>query len=705
MMNDGKGASYAQAHGYAWPSLSSLDSSSEGRLGQARKHGPTRGSAVPSFIIHHSSLIIQKCLVVALLAACPALARAGEPSTQMKPISFGNLSGDLGLFYRTREDTRSTGTEKTKTREQIIQEQLGLGLQGSIIHPYFLQFNMDALLGLSQERYTQNNESSSGSGEVLEYSFAADILKEKALPAHIYAGRSDRFVPRQFAPSLRSQRDTYGGLLRWISDDTPMVFSFDRIKTSDQEKAFGGEISHGDTWTAAWSGTFDLDHFGEVMLDYVHSQIRDDLSRTYTDSDEVRLRHDIFFDPDQRYRLVSNLRYLDERGTPYAREFDADTLFDVRHLDNFSTNYAFSYLQRERFGISQEYWDARAGFRHDLYESLTTTGSVHKGQDAYSSGLSSDRTGGTLRFDYRKTDALGTLFLGISGTYENTAGRGVTTTLFVVNEPHQLSAGTPALLINSNVDLSSIVVTDSAGTAFYVAGTDYSVTQVGSLTELRRILGGRIDENQDVLVDYTYRQPGARSEDEFTRIYYARHAFLFGFTPYVRYMQRDDSISPKSPDLIEDDARILTIGAEQTLGRLMLTGEWEDAQEEKAPYRATRLGASYFLARGGNTRDTVAADYTQHRYLPPFERTTDTYSLRNVLDYQLTKTLLWQYTFEYRLENDSVNKKTRSLVNRIGLDWAFRSVQAGIDVEHALIDSNRSDNESFLFMLNVRREF
>ena len=667
---------------------------------------PKAQSPMPSLIIHHSSFIIPLRFVsLALLAACTVWAQAAEQGAQMKPISFDKLSGSLGGLYRTRQDSRSTATEETKTREQIIEEQLGLDLQGSIVHPYFLQFNMDALLGLSQERYTQNDESSSDNGQVLEYNFAADILKAKPFPGHIYAGRSDRFVARQFAPSLRSQRDTYGGSLRWVNDDSPMSLSFDRVISKDQERAFGGESSSADNWTAAWSGTLNLDEFGELALEYIHSQIRDDVSNTNLDSDQMRLRHDIFFDRDERYHLATDLRYLDERGNPYSREFDANTLFDVRHLENFSTNYAFSYLQRERFGLSQEYWDARTGFRHDLYESLTTTGSVHKGQDAYSSGLASDSAGGTLRFDYRKTDALGTLFLGVSGNYEHTAGSGVTTTLFAVNEPHQLSAGTPALLTHGNVDIGSIVVTDSAGTTFYVGGTDYAATQVGSLTELRRILGGRIDENQDVLVDYTYRQPGARNEDELTRIYYARHAFLFGFTPYVRYLEREDTITPKGPDVIENDGRILTIGAEQLLGRLMLTGEWEDAQEEQTPYRATRFGASYFLARAGNLRDTIAADYTQHRYLPPFERATDTCSIRNVLDYQVTRTLQWEYTLEYRVEDDSVNKRTRSVVNRTGLDWAFRAVQAGVDVEHALIESERSDNQSFMFMLNVKREF
>jgi len=55
-----------------------------------------------------------------------------------------------------------------------------------------------------------------------------------------------------------------------------------------------------------------------------------------------------------RYHSTTDARNLDERGNPYAREFDVNALFDIRHMENLSTNYGVSYLQRGRFGLSHD---------------------------------------------------------------------------------------------------------------------------------------------------------------------------------------------------------------------------------------------------------------------------------------------------------------------------------------------------------------
>lgn len=664
------------------------------------------GSGGRTGVHARSSVWVHFALLAAGLSAAGCSQRQNDADTQMNFLNVEKPSGSLEADFESHKQRRANGSEDTTTRERIIQEKLNLNTSGSLIHPNFVYFTAGGAMGFTQDHYQQNDLITNDNGQLLNYDLTADILKEKKYPGHLYAGRSDQLTPRQFSPSLQTQRDGYGGTWRWADEDNPMMLSFDRMASTEQEHAFSGEQNHSDRWTGAWSGTFNLDRLGELTAEYSHTQTQEDVLNTNFDSDEVNLRHEISFDENDRYHLTSRTRYFDQQGTPFAREADAGTLFNIQHLQNFSTNYGVDIQQRDRFGMSQDYSDVHAGFRHVLFESLTTTGRVHAGEEHFSTGINSDRQGGSLQFDYRKEDSLGTLMLGLGVNYESIASTGTTASLFVSRERHTLSAGTPSLLVHNNVDQASIVISDVAGTTFYAPNLDYTATQVGTATEIRRVLGGRIDENQEVLVDYTYKQFGGRNDDQFTRTYSARHAFFFGLTPYVRLRQKDDTITPRNSDNIEDDQRVLTLGAEQELGDLTLTAEWEDAKTSLAPYRSTRYGAVYRAGNVGKLTDTVAADYTQFSYLPPIGRETDVASMRNILDWQLTTALQWEHTFELRYEDDSVNNVTRSMVNRTGLTWSYRALRFGMSAEHAVIDSSSSGmNESVSFMLNLKRVF
>jgi hypothetical protein len=79
-------------------------------------------------------------------------------------------------------------------------------------------------------------------------------------------------------------------------------------------------------------------------------------------------------------------------------------------------------------------------------------------------------------------------------------------TVSVFDEPQTLSAITPAVLGNTNIDADSILVFDSSANILYTEGVDYIVTISNQFTELTLTTNSAIAEGASVLVEYDWEQ-------------------------------------------------------------------------------------------------------------------------------------------------------------------------------------------------------
>ena len=79
-------------------------------------------------------------------------------------------------------------------------------------------------------------------------------------------------------------------------------------------------------------------------------------------------------------------------------------------------------------------------------------------------------------------------------------------TNYVVDENQTLSDSNFATLLNTNVDMNTIVVMDSSGTITYTPNVDYLITDSNQFTELTLTTNSAIAEGTNVLVDYTWYQ-------------------------------------------------------------------------------------------------------------------------------------------------------------------------------------------------------
>ena len=79
---------------------------------------------------------------------------------------------------------------------------------------------------------------------------------------------------------------------------------------------------------------------------------------------------------------------------------------------------------------------------------------------------------------------------------------------FVIDESYAFNEPLPITLVNLDIVIDSILVTDNSGLEIYTLGDDYLISQHNRITELNVTTLGidlpNINDGQELLVDYTY---------------------------------------------------------------------------------------------------------------------------------------------------------------------------------------------------------
>ena len=641
-------------------------------------------------------------MVAVVAASC---APASSVNSEFQPLRLARPKGSVGVRYESTSEKTEGALGNVKTAGTTLEEFLELKTRGSVVHPNLLEFTASGLFGLSQEHFTEDDRTDSANGDILEYDLAADILQQKLFPTHVYASRSDRLVPRRFESSLRVKRIRDGVRMRMADDRTPMSLEINREQVTEGIQSSVGEGAETQSWNLAYNAATSLGRAGRLLLGYLHNETQTDAVSESLIQDELKLNHNIFFFGNERHRLATRFRYNEQQGTTPITDVDLRTQLKLKHTDTFSTDYRIGYRDRQREELGQKLLDTQAGFTHQLYRSLKTTGRVYESEDRSSGGLTTTRSGGGLSVNYRKLTGLGTLFLGASGNSDVSSDKGVTNVLFVIDESHNLSSLLPTFLVEQNIVAGSIFVTDSAGKPL-VEGLDYIVTQVGTMTSLRITpLGSDLNEGDEVLVDYQYTRPGDNRQRTNTVSWYARHTFSFGLTPYVRFTDRNVTITPRSPGLLENDEQTTTLGAEQRLGPFTFSVERRTSDMATSPYRSMRYSGGYHAGRTDGTRFGISADYANFDFLAPNERTTRAFSASAKVERPLTKQLKITCGAGYRSEDDSVTGHTSSSVGRAGLTWAFRAFRLSTNAEHSWGSFPDGNTQYTAFNVTIERKF
>jgi hypothetical protein len=661
------------------------------------------------------------CAAVLLLPLPPAMGQ--EEGTivitgreELQWLQLGDIRASLETYFQRRlDEVESPEGETVRDTEDRLREELTLETEGFIGHPNLLELNLAVGLRFEQlwlDSDTQDADETSYE-DFWEYDVSGLILKESKTPLTLYSRRRQTTIDRQFGGSLDNTLTEHGARLRVRDKTLPSLFQY--FHREQDQTSFQGQSDFDLTQdTVQWQSQFSPGEGQLLTWDYTYDNVDQGGSARPANAFE---RHDAIaihtwrFGPEaHQSELRSAFLFYKETGDFPLERIRLDESLDLRHTRSFETRYGYTFQQESRTGSRQTFQRGAAGFRHQLFESLVTNGEVGLSRlELTEGGFRSDQQFASIALDYTKRVPYGRLTATGSLRYTRQEDSDQGEEVQITDEPHQFSSAGRILLTRRNIILSSIVITDLTGVLIYAEDVDFAVRPVGEAVEIRRILGGAISPGQAVLIDYRIGpEPGGTTDTtngSITARYDFEDGLLRGLGLYVRYRRQDQQRSSRGRvELIEEDVRELTYGAEYDLWKMSLLAERQNHESTLSPFESTRFEARYVDHFGPGSAFALSADYDLLDFTDD-NVTTEVLTLDGRWDQRITDRLRSSLRLTWRLEDDSAGADVQAFEQQLDLTWEYRQTAIYAKVRNSILDSDVNDSLFQTFIVGIRREF
>ena len=678
--------------------------------------------------VHHEPPGPVRLVGLAGLTAAALLLHAGTATAQdegsivitgreeLQWLHLEDIRASIETYFQRRiDEVEAPDGDTTRDTEDRLREQLNLETEGFIGHPNLIELDLSVGLRFEQlwlDSDTQDADQTSYEN-FWEYDVSALILKESKAPLTLYSRRRQTTIDRQFGGSLDNTLTEHGARLRVRDKTLPSLFQY--FHREQDQTSFQGRSDFDLTQdTFQWQTQYSPGEGQLLTWDYTYDNVDQGGSARRANAFE---RHDAIaihtwrFGPEtHQSNLRSALLLYKETGDFALERIRLDESLDLRHTRSFETRYDYTFQQESRAEARQTFHRGSAGFRHRLFESLTTTGDVGLSRLELTQGdFRSDQQFASIALDYTKRVPYGRLSATGSLRYTRQEDSEQGEEISITDEPQQFSSAGRILLTRRNIIIDSIVITDTAGILIYTENVDYSVRAVGEAVEIRRILGGAIAPGQAVLIDYRVGpEPGSTTDTTGSGVS-ARYDFdegiLSGLGLYVQYRRQDQQRTSRGRvQLIEEDIRDLTYGAEYSFWRMSLLAERQNHDSTLSPFESTRFEARYVDRFAPGSALALSADYDFLDFTDD-NVTTEILTLDGRWDQRITDRLRSSLRLTWRLEDDSAGTDLQAFEQQFDLTWEYRQTMIYAKVRNSILDSDASDSLFQTFILGIRREF
>jgi len=478
-------------------------------------------------------------LAVLLVAARPAAAQDDDESEILEPQALRLQVADAYLGVLVNGDynqSRITGQNGTSTDYSLFfGPDFGLDAFGSIYHPNFINFTINGNIspGYLTERGNENGVTPTGnSGFAVfgNYLVNVNILQEKPYRATLYLDQSYSEEENDLYNEIEVNTLRYGANLGYQSG--PVPFTLEVWRQQQTTSGAADETSSEQEYALIFAAS-NKRAAGDTALNYSLSD--------YTLSNNggqgggldqaVGLNDVETFGSREQFKLNSAAGFNesdnaggngpgDDGGR--AQNFLGAENFSIQHSETLTSSYDASYYYMDSSSsdgtVKSEGVNGDISLSHQLFESLTSSltlaGMYYSSSDNLpndgggqpNSSSQTEQFSGGLTEAYTKRLGPETR-LSMTGSiiYEYTTQKDTGDTVIQNNEAHTFSSNTDSFFLNlPDVDQASIVVTNNQGALpAYQLGIDYTISQNGSLTMIRRTATASIPETSKVLVTYT----------------------------------------------------------------------------------------------------------------------------------------------------------------------------------------------------------
>ncbi len=439
-----------------------------------------------------------------------------------------------GVKYEFQDETRENNTEKTTELYHEFTEKVGFRTTGWVYNPALCSFTATLEPELAQ-RYEEDAAGNSASSNLFtpDYLLSATFLNKKPYIVNLHANRREMPSWAAYKGGFKTRTHDLGGDIR---------VDISRLLHTDNMYSTRLGYNRYDTTTTGFYQQDDINDLvffsvqqqGAALKTYFDTTFTDDLRTTdgierSTKTLDSKLTTNYLFRSTNRIDLNGIMSYRDQDlDTVDMQIFRLVERLNWRHRKNLTSFYRFNYTYQDTNGDNGSHRvDLEGRLQHTLFENLTSTVGADTSYNAFINGQNFS-VDPYLQFQYTRPTSIGGFSLGSRWDYllTNRDFESSLTELTVQSEVQQLSFSQDTYLDNYNIDVSTIIVTNRAGTIQYIEGIDYQVDVVGNYVSIRGLSLGDIENGQEVLVNYRYRQDSAYDDGIFSQQYTLGYNFF-----------------------------------------------------------------------------------------------------------------------------------------------------------------------------------
>jgi hypothetical protein len=669
----------------------------------------------------HAAAVAAMCLVAFFGLGREALSQGTEPIVvsprqQLEWFHLDDISLALDLRFRHLEDRVKPDSGRTvRDVQNEFREIIELGTSGYVGHPNLLTLNLAGSLWFTQNLVDFDSSSFDGTLNdfLWEYDLSGTFLQKRKMPVTVYSRRVQSELDRQFGGTL-DNTVTRTGVRANVRDDvfpTDVEFYYQK---QEQDDVFGATDLDIERYTVEANGRVVLGLNQEMWWDMSYDDVDErgtGVAVRSFERIEANATHTLNMGDNQEHQLRSAIRFFDEESLVDFRNFRIFERLRLRPNQSLMAWFDYSYDDQKRGPTEQRQNRATANVRHELFDSLVTTGLVGGSALRIDPGdFYSDEFFGDLVLDYTKEVPLGVLTagVGISGNRNWRSDQGVDVP--IVDRVFTFNAADRITIQGRNIIESSIVITDLTGLFLYTENVDYTVLGLPDRVEITRIAGGAIAPLQTVLIDYIIGpEPGGRITTQSYALsaqYTFDEGILAGLSPYVRYLEQDEDrpIETVSADFPENDFSNLVFGVEYNAWKLYVKAERQHRRGSLSPFNLTYVEGRYTEPLGRNTAFTMTALFQEIDRRDVDIRTT-VMTFSGQLSFQLANRLNGNLLVLYRDTDDNTGGDSDAWQQELFMTWRYRQTEVYARIRNNFRNDPFDETSFQRFEIGLRREF
>jgi len=462
--------------------------------------------------------VLGRCLISVfwlMMCASKHVNSAGIPGAHIT-----NFDGNAQARYLFDEQKRGTvGQPQNEESRPTFEQEIFVRAQGFAYHPNLMRFEVGGGPVFQQSEFNSNVGSNSENEADFNFLTRLSFLEKKPYPVAFYYNQTHPSLSVGLTGRFQQENINYGLDAALLEPVSPVQLTLNAQKSETNGQGFDVIVDDTvETVTLRAHRAYNAGDFIELTQNWNQSLSLSGnpalpVQEASTDSNATSLNTRNFFGADKQIRLstVATYSILD---TVIADQKQPDIqnlrIFpDIRwnHSKKLYSFYRYNFQESENGPIETTNQNLVGGLVYLKNEHQNANVDVHA-EDNKSTGQQQNIFGSNGSVSYLIPADWGALNMSAGLRLDNNtqdANRFIT----VIDESHQFFAGqTEVTLSNDFVEEDSISVRLNNSTIELTIDVDYELEFTGSVTIIRRLGAGAINDDDIILVTYNYLSQG-----------------------------------------------------------------------------------------------------------------------------------------------------------------------------------------------------